>query len=196
MSMNAAFAALLLFSTAAYLALGVRLFFAKREIGTVPIGLLFVVISVWVVGGAIEQLSSSFFMFSIGRTCHFVGSAFVPVVAYVCFREYIGKKTSIHRTNDVAHDSNRVGRSRCHKLRTRVHVVSAGDERYGAVPDAAGGQWGPWFLFVHLPHGYIVIGMGLLALLTHTIRGRAESSSRYFHLGGGESRSAWRNRGL
>ena len=29
-------------------------------------------------------------------------------------------------------------------------------------------QWGPWFLFVHAPYGYAVIGTSLLTLLLHS----------------------------
>jgi len=88
---------ILMFSAACYLALGLRLIAAKRDIGTMPIGSLFVVISFWVVGGAIELMSTTFYVFSIGRTCHFVGTALLPVVAYFSFREYTGCKPSIHR---------------------------------------------------------------------------------------------------
>lgn len=167
MSMNAALAALLLFSTAAYLALGMRLLFAKREVGTVPIGVLFVVVSVWVVGGAIELFSSSYFMFSIGRTCHFVGSAFVPVVAYVCFREYVGKKTSIHLlTMLLMIPIVSVVLAATNYAHEFMWYLPAANEfgQFLTRPNA----WGPWFLFVHLPHSYIVIGAGLLALLTHS----------------------------
>src|SRR5210317_758380 len=94
MSLNAALSALLIFSAACYALLGLRLVLAKREIGSMPIGLLFIVISFWVIGGAIELLSSTFLMFSIGRTGHFIGTALVPIVAYVCFREYTGSRTS------------------------------------------------------------------------------------------------------
>ena len=86
-----------MFSAACYLALGLRLIAAKREVGTVPIGLLFAVISFWVVGGAIELMSTTFYVFSVGRTCHFVGTALLPVVAYFSFREYTGCRSSIHR---------------------------------------------------------------------------------------------------
>ena len=167
MSMNAALAALLLFSTAAYLALGVRLFFAKREVGTVPIGVLFVVISVWVVGGAIELLSTSYFMFSVGRTCHFVGSAFVPVVAYVCFREYVGKETSVHRlTMLLMIPIVSVVLAATNYAHEFMWYLPAANELGQLLTRPK--EWGPWFLFVHLPHSYIVVGVGLLALLTHT----------------------------
>jgi len=63
MSFNLAISVLLMVSAACYLALGLRLVTAKREVGTMPIGLLFLVASAWVVGGAIELLSTSFYFF-------------------------------------------------------------------------------------------------------------------------------------
>ena len=84
-------------TAACYLALGLRLVVAARDIGTVPMGVLFFVISAWVVGGAIELMASTYFVFAIGRTCHFVGTALLPLAAYFCFREYTGRKTSAHR---------------------------------------------------------------------------------------------------
>ena len=54
MNFDFAISVLLMFGAACYLALGLRLVVAKREVGTMPIGLLFLVISVWVLGGAVE----------------------------------------------------------------------------------------------------------------------------------------------
>ena len=90
MNLELALSVLLIFSAACYLAMGMRLIASKREIGSMPIGVLFVVISFWVMGGAIELLSSTFTVFTIGRTGHFVGTALVPIIAYVSFREYTG----------------------------------------------------------------------------------------------------------
>jgi hypothetical protein len=68
---------------------------AKREVGSVPIGVLFVIISFWVMGGAIELMADSFLVFSIGRTGHFVGTALLPLAALICFREYTGAATPL-----------------------------------------------------------------------------------------------------
>ena len=83
MNLDVALAALLIFSAACYVLLGLRLVASKREVGSRPIGVLFIVISFWVMGGAVELLSTSFQMFSIGRTGHFIGTALVPIIAYV-----------------------------------------------------------------------------------------------------------------
>ena len=93
MNLDVVLSILLIFSAACYLMLGVRLVTSKREVGSVPIGVLFVVISIWVMGGAVELMASSLHVFSIGRTGHFIGTALLPIVAYVCFREYTGSET-------------------------------------------------------------------------------------------------------
>ena len=98
MNFEFAISVLLMFSAACYFALGMRMVLAKREVGTMPIGVLFLVISVWVVGGSIELLTDDFVVFSIGRTMHFFGTALLPVAAYFCFREYTGRKTSMRRS--------------------------------------------------------------------------------------------------
>jgi diguanylate cyclase (GGDEF)-like protein/PAS domain S-box-containing protein len=166
MTLDALLAVLLLFSATCYLVLGVRLIAAKREVGTMPIGVLFVVVSFWVLGGAIELMSNSFLMFTVGRTGHFIGSAFLPVAAYICFREYIGKSTSVHRITllliipivSVTLAATNV----FHEFMWFLPITN----EFGQFLTRPA-EWGPWFLFVHAPHSYLVIGAGLMALLTH-----------------------------
>ena len=167
MNFDFAISVLLMFSAACYLALGLRLVLARREVGTMPIGLLFLVISVWVLGGAVELLADSFFVFSIGRTMHFVGTALLPVAAYFCFREYTGRRTSVHRITMLL-------------LIPFVSIALAATNHfhefmwYLPIANESGqfltrpGQWGPWFLFIHAPYSYIVIGVAILTLLVHS----------------------------
>ena len=65
MNLDVALSVLLIFSAACYLLLGIRLIAIKREIGSMPIGILFIVVSIWVMGGAIELLSSTYPIFSL-----------------------------------------------------------------------------------------------------------------------------------
>ena len=95
MNLDLALSVLLIFTAACYLMIGMRLIASRREVGSMPIGVLFVVVSIWVMGSAIELLSSTFAVFTIGRTGHFIGTALVPIVTYVCFREYTGSTTPI-----------------------------------------------------------------------------------------------------
>jgi diguanylate cyclase (GGDEF)-like protein len=167
MTLDAALAVLLLISATAYMVLAVRLVLAKGEVAAVPVGILFAIISLWVLGGAVELLSSTYYAFSIGRTGHFIGSAFLPVAAYVSFREYIGRKTSVHRITLLM-------------LIPIVSVVLAATNYahefmwYLPATNDIGQfltrpiEWGPWFLYVHLPHSYAVIGVGIITLLTHS----------------------------
>jgi diguanylate cyclase (GGDEF)-like protein len=167
MSLNAALSALLIFSAACYALLGLRLILAKREIGSMPIGLLFIVISFWVVGGAVELLSSTFLMFSIGRTGHFIGTAFVPVVAYFCFREYTGAETSARRLAALilvpVVSVTLAATNASHELMWSGPFVNAAGE-FLTHP----AKWGPWFLLVHLPYSYVVIGAAMFTLLAHS----------------------------
>jgi diguanylate cyclase (GGDEF)-like protein len=147
--------------------LGLRLVLSKREVGSRPIGMLFIVISFWVLGGAIEMLSSTFLVFSIGRTGHFVGTALVPVVAYICFREYTGAETPGSRLAVLlimpAISISLAATNAFHELMW-----------FGPFVNDAGqflthpAKWGPWFLFAHLPYSYALIGAAMFTLLAHS----------------------------
>jgi len=167
MNLDVALSVLLIFSAACYLLLGVRLVASKREIGSMPIGVLFVVVSIWVMGGAIELMSSTYEVFSIGRTGHFIGTALVPIVAYVCFREYIGSETPtrtlvlllIIPTLSIALAAS----NRYHEIMWFLPIANEAGE-FLTRPE----RWGPWFLFVHLPYSYAVIGAAILTLVAHS----------------------------
>jgi diguanylate cyclase (GGDEF)-like protein len=167
MNLDVALSVLLIFSAACYLSMGLRLITSKREIGTIPIGVLFAVISVWVMGGAIELMSSNFLIFSIGRTGHFIGTALVPIVAYVCFREYTGSETSsrtlalllIVPTLSIVFAATNY----YHQLMWSLPIANEAGQ-FLTRPE----HWGPWFLMVHLPYSYAVIGAAMLTLVSHS----------------------------
>ena len=92
---------LLGFSAVCYFLLGVRLLGGKREIGSVPLGLAFLVIAYWVFGGAIEIMATSYPAFLVGRVGHYVGTALVPVFILLCFREFTGSVTSKRTTIEL-----------------------------------------------------------------------------------------------
>ncbi len=167
MNLDVALSVLLIFSAACYLSMGVRLVASKREIGTIPIGLLFIIVSFWVMGGAIELMSSNFVVFSIGRTGHFLGTALVPIVAYVCFREYTGSETPVRNlvllmivpTLSIGFAAT----NSFHELMWFAPYVNEAGQ-FLTRPD----RWGPWFLFVHLPYSYAVIGIAIMTLFAHS----------------------------
>ncbi len=167
MNVDVLTAVLLIFGAACYLLLGGRLVAARRDVGSVPIGAIFLLMAVWVSGGAIELLAGSFEVFSVGRSGHFVATALLPVVAYVCFREYTGEKTSV----------------RTMALLTLIPFVSISlaatnfwHELMWKPPfaDSSGAyltrpaEWGPWFLFVHAPYSYLLILAAMASLLMHS----------------------------
>jgi diguanylate cyclase (GGDEF)-like protein len=167
MNLELAIAVLLVFSAACYLVMGLRLVASKREIGSLPIGALFFVISIWVMGGAIELLSSTFPVFMIGRTGHFIGTALVPIVAYAFFREYTGAETPIRTLAllliipliSIVLAATNVN----HEAMWFLPIANEAGE-FLTRPD----RWGPWFLFVHLPYSYAVIGAAILTLIVHS----------------------------
>lgn len=167
MNLYVTLAALLIFSAAFYLLLGLRLMTAKREVGSRPIGVLFIAITFWVMGGAVELLSVSFTMFSIGRTGHFIGTALVPIIAYVCFREYTGTETSNGRIGALmivpVMSVSLAATNPFHELMWYAPFVNESGE-YLTRPE----RWGPWFLIVHLPYSYAVMGVAIFTLLVQS----------------------------
>ena len=163
MNLDVALSALLVFSAACYLSLSVRLIATKREIGSLPIGVLFAVISVWVMGAAIELLSSTFAGFTLGRTAHFVGTGIAPIVAYVCFREYTGSETPVRTILLMliipALTVGLAATNAHHEIMWFLPFANEAGE-YLTRPE----RWGPWFLLVHLPYSYAVIGAAILTL--------------------------------
>lgn len=150
-----------------YVLLGGRLLRGDRTVGSVPLGLTFVTVGLWVVSGSVEMMATSFTMFSIGRTGHFLGTALVPVGMLLCFREYTGSNTS--KTMTVALLIVPVvsviiaATNYWHEFMWFLPAVGA-DSAYLTRPQ----QWGPWFLFVHAPYGYSVVGIGILTLVMHS----------------------------
>jgi len=167
MTLAATLSVLLGFSAVCYIMLGVRVTGGIREVGSLPLGAAFVVIGLWVLGGAIELIAPSYVVFSVGRTGHFVGTALIPVALLVCFRQYIGvatSKTAIIAMLIIPLCSIVVAATNYwHELMWLLPAVNQAGE-YLTRPLA----WGPWFLFIHAPYGYFMIGAGLLTLLFHS----------------------------
>lgn len=176
-------AILLCFSAACYMLLAARLFAQKSEIGHVPIGLAFVVIGLWVCSGAIELVATSYVVFSIGRVGHFVGTAILPVASLLYFRKYIGR--NISRAMIIALMMVPVfsiivaATNPLHEFMWYLPATNAVGE-FLTRPVA----WGPWFLYLHAPHSYIVIGLGVLTLVMHSTAVAPANRRRLFMLAG------------
>ena len=158
---------LLCFSAVCYWLLGVRLIGGKREVGSLPVGLTFIAIGIWVIGGAVELLATEYFVFSIGRAGHFIGTAIVPVTFLICFREYTGAQTPkiiiaalfvVPLLSILAAATNGM-----HELMWYPPATNeAGEFLTRPV------RWGPLFLFVHAPYSYALFGLGILTLIMHS----------------------------
>ena len=158
---------LLSFSAGCYILMGVRLLRGDGEISGFQLGATFIVLGLWVIGGAVEMMASSFVVFSVGRTGHFVGTALVPVTLLICFRDYTGKQTS--------------KRAMAYLLIMPVLAIIVAATNYWhelmwslPITNAAGEfltrpvAWGTWYLFVHAPYGYAVVGVSILTLMLHS----------------------------
>jgi diguanylate cyclase (GGDEF)-like protein/PAS domain S-box-containing protein len=155
------------FSAVCYFLLGVRLIGGKREIGSMPLGAAFIVISGWVLGGAVEMMATDVTTFMIGRVGHFVGTALVPVFILLCFREFTGTVTSRRTVIELL-------------IIPVISIVIAATNYwhefmwFHPLTNSAGefltrpNEWGPWFNFVHLPYGYAVIGTSIFTLVMHS----------------------------
>lgn len=167
MNLQVIYSVLIGFSAACYFLLSVRLASGKREIGSLPLAFTFMVIGLWVLGGAIETMATSYFAFSVGRVGHFAGTAVVPVTLLICFREFTGRTTS---TGTI------VAMLIIPVLSIIVAATNYWHEFMWYMPatNAAGAfltrpyQFGHWFNFVHLPYGYAVTLTSLFTLIMHS----------------------------
>ena len=167
MNMDTLLSTLLTICAACYLLLGARLMASRREIGSVPIGVLFVVVSFWVMGGAVELASTTFTAFSVGRTGHFFGTALVPIVALICFREYTGAETPTRMIVMLliipVVSVTLAATNQFHEFMWYLPATNdAGEFLTRPV------KWGPYFLFIHAPYSYAVMGFAMLTLMVHS----------------------------
>jgi diguanylate cyclase (GGDEF)-like protein len=167
MNLDVTLSTLLIFSAVCYLLLGIRLVASRREVGSMPIGVLFVIISIWVMGGAVELMSTTFYVFSIGRTGHFIGTALVPIAVYVCFREYTGSETPTRLVVMLliapVVSITLAATNQFHEFMWFLPATNEAGE-FLTRPE----RWGPWFLFIHAPHSYAVVGAAMLTLIVHS----------------------------
>lgn len=167
MNLDTALSLFLVLSAAGYLLLGLRLIGSKERTGNVPIGVLALLISAWILGGALELVSESLTVFLIGRTGHYVGTALVPVAALIGFREYLGKQTATRMIVLLliipVVSITLAATNAYHEFMWFLPATNAAGQ-FLTRPD----QWGPWFLYVHAPYSYAVIGTAALTLLMHS----------------------------
>ncbi|MBT8077404.1 MAG: diguanylate cyclase [Gammaproteobacteria bacterium] len=167
MDLDIILAVLLYFSALCYVLLSVRLIAGSADAGSKAVAVTFGIIGLWVLGGAVELSAANYTMFSIGRLGHFFGTALVPVSLLVCFRNYTGaatSKSSIAALLIVPLASIFIAASNhWHQF---MWLLPATDDSGAFLTRPQ--QWGPWFLFLHAPHGYLVFGAAVLTLLLHS----------------------------
>ncbi len=160
-------AVLLCFSGVCYLLLAARLIAGHRDPGQLPIGLTAFVVGLWVLGGALEMLASSYLVFSIGRMGHFVGTALAPVTLLICFREYTGATTSrglVATLLIVPVCSMAVAATNSlHEFMWFLPATNTAGE-FLTRP----GQWGPWYLLLHAPYSYAIAFTAIVTLMLHS----------------------------
>ena len=167
MTLAAILSILLGFSAVCYMLLGIRSFGGQKEIGSVPLGITFILIGFWVLGGAVEFIAPTEKLFTFGRMGHWLGTALVPVSLLLCFRQYTGAETS--RTAVAALLLVPVcsiiiaATNQWHQLMWHLPAVNSLGE-FLVRPQ----QWGPWFLYVHAPYGYSMVGISLMTLMMHS----------------------------
>jgi diguanylate cyclase (GGDEF)-like protein len=167
MDMAVPLAALLFFSAVCYMLLAARLYAQTNEIGYQTIGLTFVVIGLWILGGAAELLATSYVIFSIGRIGHFVGTTILPLTLLVYFRQYTGRPISrniILLLMIVPIVSIAIAATNYwHEFMWYLPATNAEGE-FLTRPN----EWGPWFLFLHVPYNYLIVSLSILTLMMHS----------------------------
>ena len=167
MTLDIVLSVLLGVSASFYMLLALRMLRGNHGIGSPALGATFLVIGLWVLGGAIELVAISLPVFTIGRVGHFVGTDLVPVGILICFREVTGSQTPkaviaalllIPVLSIVIAATNL-----WHQFMWLYPATNAAGE-FLTRPLA----WGSWFLFVHAPFGYLVVSASILTLLLHS----------------------------
>ena len=167
MNLSASISIFIGFAAVSYLMLGVKLIAGKRETGSLPLGVTFLVIAYWVLGGAVEMTATSQIAFTLGRLSHYVGTALVPVLMFLCFREFTGKVTVKRTTIELlivpVLSIVIAATNYWHEFMWVIPGLGSVDEVV-----ARPAEFGPWFKYVHRPYSYMVIGASVLTLMTHS----------------------------
>ena len=162
MAQATVFSIILMLTAAGYVALAVRMWMDRDASDNRAIAIVLTLIAVWVGGGAIALVTSNPALLLAGTTAHFIGTALIPVVALVGFREYTGTHARLRETAMLMI----IPAVTIVLAASNVHHELLWTSAAGAsgVPD----RWGPWFLFVHAPFSYAVMGAAILRLLAQS----------------------------
>lgn len=153
-----------------YVLLGARQLGRSGQGAGIALAAVFFMIAIWVQGGAIGLRADSAAALTLARTAHIVGASALPLLLFICFREYIGNALTAGRIRLLAivpAASVAVALTNpWHQQMWRLAEVEAGEAPAWA--PAWADQWGPWFLYVHQPYSYVLIIASLATLVLHT----------------------------
>ena len=155
---------IVLFVTAtAYVALAIHMARLRAGAADRAIAAIFVLIAIWVAGGALGLVASSRPLLLAGMTAHFIGAAIIPVVALVGFREHTNSHSRLREIGPLM------------ILPVVTVALAASNPYHGLLWSPADTavlgypeRWGPWFLFVHAPYSYAVMGMAIFRPLAQS----------------------------
>lgn len=150
-----------------YMLLALRVLRGKNALGTPAMGATFMIVGLWVLGGAIELVAISMPVFMVGRVMHFVGTGLVPVGMLICFREITGNDTPkalIAALLIIPVASILIAATNHSHQLMWLYPATNADGEFLTRPLA----WGRWFLFVHAPFAYLVVSAAMLGLLLHS----------------------------
>ncbi|MDX1403981.1 MAG: diguanylate cyclase [Woeseiaceae bacterium] len=167
MSLDIVLAVLLGICASFYIRLAIRVLRGDNTVRSPATGLTFLVLGLWVLGGAIEQVAVTLEVFRIGRFLHFVGNSLVPVGILVSFREITGNSTPnkvIGALLVIPFLSILFAATNHLHQWMWLYPTTNIDGEFLVRPLA----WGPWFLYVHAPFAYLVVSAALLTLLLHS----------------------------
>lgn len=166
-TITAILAVLLGFSAVCYMLLGGRVMGGPRDVGSMPLGFVFICIGLWVLGGAVELIAPSYSTFLIARMGYWTATALMPVMLLICFRQYTGAETSplaitallivpvcsiiIAATNEY------------HELMWSLPLTNSAGEFLTRADTV-----GAWHKYVHAPYGYMAVALSILTLLMHS----------------------------
>ncbi len=165
MNLPVVLSVLLSFSALCYFLLGLRLIGGTRDIGSAPMGVAFLIVSFWVLGGAVEMVASSYVLFSAGSLGHYVGTALLPVMIFLAFREFNGQVTSVRTIISLlivpVLSIIIAATNFWHEFMWRMPTIGSIPEFPSRPP-----EFGPWFRFVHAPYGYILMAVSLVMMIS------------------------------
>lgn len=170
MNLDLAMPAWLTACAVGYLLLAARQLWRGRDRGGPAPAITFLLIAIWVQGGAVELDADSASALTLARAVHLVAAAALPLLLFVSFREYTGNALTAARIRALAivpvASMVLAASNAWHQQMWRTIESVPADT--GAWAPIWADEWGPWFLYVHQPYSYVLIISALATLIMHS----------------------------